>query len=125
MANDADNGDNNNENTGNDNLRQTALHMQTGPAKYAFKYIPTFNPNYFRRWASNVHDAFAERNWLEYLQYPPPNEEQFKPNNGTLIQAKILISKSIPDEHSASLDDYSTAAEIFQAFKQQYGSSSR
>jgi len=33
-----------------------------------FKNIPTFDPNYFRRWASNVHDAFAERKWLDYFQ---------------------------------------------------------
>ena len=90
--------------------------------KYAFKHIPNFNPTFYRAWASDVNDAFAERRWTDYLKSPPPDD--FEPDPHIVIQSKAFLSQSIPYEHKAGIEDCTTAAQIFKSFKQHYGSAS-
>src|SRR5271169_5710276 len=96
---------------------------QTGTPKYAFKQIPTFNPTYYRRWASDVQDAFGERRWTDYITYPPATN--FEPDNYILVRAKAFISQAIPYEHGAGIEGCTTAAEIFNSLQQHFGSASR
>jgi hypothetical protein len=107
----------------------------TPNVKYAYKHLPTFNPVHYRAWASDVRDAFAEREWDDYLILPPINlnsndnatpestPPELKPN--IIVQAKAFISQSIPYEHKYGLEGYTTAAQIFHALEQRYGSTSR
>ena len=53
-------------NSGNAN----PLGFSTSTMKFAFKSIPGFNPTFYRAWASDVQDAFTEREWINYL-IPP------------------------------------------------------
>ena len=91
--------------------------------KYAFKQLPTFNPTYYRRWASDVQLAFGERRWMDYLVYPP--DEKFKPDVHTLVRTKAFLSQAIPYEHGAGIEGCATAAEIFYSLQQHFGLASR
>src|SRR5271167_670204 len=87
--------------------------------KYAFKQLPTFNPTYYRRWASDVQLAFGERRWMDFLVYPP--DEKFKPDVHTLVRTKAFLSQAIPYEHGAGIEGCATAAEIFYSLQQHFG----
>src|SRR5271167_4908751 len=87
--------------------------------KYAFKQLPTFNPTYYRRWASDVQLAFGERRWMDYVVYPP--DEKFKPDVHTLVRTKAFLSQAIPYEHGAGIEGCATAAEIFYSLQQHFG----
>jgi hypothetical protein len=106
--------------------------------KYAYKTLPTFAPAYYRQWASVVRDAFAEREWSNYLVPPqlavvtstddgtttttaPP----FTPDGTTSARAKAFLSQSIPMEYVSSIESCTTAAQIWTTFLQRYGSRSR
>ena len=56
--------------------------------KYAIKALREFEPNYYRQWASQVKNAFAEREWDDYLVTPAPT---------------MLPSGSAETEHKATL----------------------
>jgi hypothetical protein len=98
---------------------------------YAYKHLPTFNPTYYRAWASDVEAAFAERNWSSYL-VPPSVEPSTSTSTGKetesidfTIHAHAFLNQSIPYEHKSSIDQCTTAAQIWLSFKQRYASQSR
>jgi hypothetical protein len=96
--------------------------------KYAYKVLNTFDPVYYRQWASTVRDAFAERDWTHYLE--PPTSESKDPETSTHdatepFRAKAFLSQSIPLEHKASIEECKTAADIWLVFRQRYGSRTR
>jgi len=105
----------------------------TSNTKFAFKQLPKFDPVHYRAWASDVRDAFAERDWNDYLQSPPSTDPESMPASTPTtelkphitVQAKAFISQSIPYEHKYGLEDYTTAAEIFHALEQKYSLRSR
>src|SRR5213075_836286 len=104
----------------------------TSNTKFAFKQLPKFDPVHYRAWASDVRDAFAEREWNDYLS-PLSNDPESTPASTPMaelkphitVQAKAFISQSIPYEHKYGLEGYTTAAEIFHALEQKYGLKSR
>ena len=106
-------------NSGNAN----PLGFSTSTTKFAFKSIPGFNPTFYRAWASDVQDAFAEREWINYLI--PPSDRQFELDPRILVQSKAFLSQSIPYEHKAGIEHCKSAAEIFSSLQQRYGSTSR
>ena len=81
-------------------------------SKYAYKQLPTFSLIYYRQWASDVKDAFAERDWINYLEPPTDStdskETEFVPEPHIVAQAKALMSQSIPYEHKTFIDDCRT-----------------
>src|SRR5579859_7200731 len=92
--------------------------------KYAYKVLDRFDPVYYRQWASTVRDAFAERDWSDYLE---PTDESKDPETSTTdvtesFRAKAFLSQSIPLEHKASIEECKTAADIWLVFQQRYGS---
>jgi hypothetical protein len=100
--------------------------------KYAYKVLDTFDPVYYRQWASTARDAFAERNWMKYLQPPTAGVESRDPETSTSssdkmepFRAKAFLSQSIPREHKASIEGCDTAADIWLAFQQRYGTRTR
>src|SRR5579859_7101348 len=95
--------------------------------KYAYKVLDRFDPVYYRQWASTVRDAFAERDWSDYLE---PTDESKDPETSTTdvtesFRAKAFLSQSIPLEHKASIEECKTAADIWLVFQQRYGSQTR
>src|SRR2546423_1612278 len=115
----------------------------TSSSKFAYKAIPQFNPIYYRAWAADAYDAFAECKWLHYLLAPtvkgesdtsettPPTEQQEQStspatfNPEIAIQAKPFLNQSISYEHKAGIESCTTAAEIWLAIQQRYASQSR
>ena len=75
--------------------------------KYAYKVLDRFDPIYYRQWASTVRDAFAERDWSDYLE---PTDESKDPETSTTdvmesFRAKVFLSQSIPlDSRAQSID---------------------
>ena len=106
-------------NSGNAN----PLGFSTSTTKFIFKSIPGFNPTFYRAWAFDVQDAFAEHEWINYLI--PPSDRQFEPDPRILVQSKTFLSQSIPYEHKAGIEHCKSAAEIFRSLQQRYGTSSR
>src|SRR5271154_4613087 len=93
---------------------------QTGSSsssKYAFKQCPRFEPTYYLGWASEVRDAFAERDWTEYL-IPT---EGFVPNPQIVARAKAFLSQAISYEHKAGMEHCKTAGEMYKSLDKQYG----
>ena len=86
--------------------------------KHAYKHLPKFDPVHYRAWASYARDAFAERGWEKLLRLSGQKDPEV--DGTTLIQAKAFITQSIPFEHQYGLEDYGTAAEIFNALEQRY-----
>ena len=93
--------------------------------KYAYKRLPIFDPIHSRAWASCVRDAFAEREWAKFLELPKEGGNLQEINPSLLIQAKAFLTQSIPFEHQYGLEDYTTAAQIFNALEQHYNTQSR
>jgi hypothetical protein len=92
--------------------------------KYAYKVLDRFDPTYYRQWASTVRDAFAERNWSNYLEPPgntPKDPEASEADDTEPFRAKAFLSQSIPLEHKASIEECKTAADIWLVFQQRYG----
>src|SRR5947199_9485994 len=107
------------------------------------KHLPQFNPTYYLAWASDVRDAFEDRDWLSYLIAPTPaqlntaseattpssSEEDtttaFIPDPAIVNKARAFLKAAIPYEYKPGLETYSTAAEIWTALEQQYASTSR
>jgi hypothetical protein len=46
---------------------QTKSKTTTMSNTYLYKKLPTFNPDYYHSWASDVQSTFAERNWTAFL----------------------------------------------------------
>src|SRR5277367_4378883 len=103
--------------------------------KYAYKVLNTFDPVYYRQWASTVRDAFAERGWSHYL-VPPKSTDTSKDSETSTsspsttdvtepFRAKAFLSQSIPLEHKASIEECTTAADVWLVFEQRYGSRTR
>src|SRR5271169_1148407 len=101
---------------------QTATH--SGSTKYAFKTCPRFDPNYYLVWANDVHLAFEERDWEEYL-LPPDPESAFTPDPRIMTRAKAFLMEAIPYEHKVSMTKLTSAAAIFTSLEEQYGSATR
>ena len=117
--------------------------MSTTTTKFSYKSIPQFNPVFYRGWATDVVDAFAERNWSPYLVTPDAeasvevktsDEGETSTSTTTrpseldpriVIQAKAFLNQSIPYEYKAGLEECTTAAEIWLALQQRYASKSR
>jgi len=90
--------------------------------KFAYKVLPPFNPTFYRSWASDVNDAFAERDWTNYLESSVPETDL---NPQIVIKAKAFLNQSISYEYKAGLEDCTTAAQIWLALQQRYASKSR
>jgi gag-polypeptide of LTR copia-type len=101
--------------------------------KFAYKSIPQFDPIYYRAWSTDVENAFAERKWSDYL-HPPSTPESATAAESSkapaldpqiIVQANAFLQQSIPYEHKAGIEECLTAADIWKAFQQRYGSQSR
>jgi len=110
--------------------------------KYAIKALREFEPIYYRQWASQVKNAFAEREWDDYLVTPPPELPTpssstsqdaggelepipFKPDSHINALAKAFLSQSIPYRYQPAIEDCASAAEIWAIFIERYGTRSR
>jgi Reverse transcriptase (RNA-dependent DNA polymerase)/gag-polypeptide of LTR copia-type len=104
----------------------TSSQINVNSTKYSYKKIPPFDPTFYRAWASDVQDAFAEREWSDYL-FTPTNEKALalKLDPLIVIQAKAFLNQSISYEHKAGLEECTTAAQIWLALEQRYASKSR
>jgi len=92
--------------------------------KFAYKELPQFEPKYYRYWANIVKDAFAERDWMNYL-LPPPPDSSFTPDPTVSARAKAFLSQSVQYSHRASIEGCDNTAEIWTVFLQRYGQRSR
>ena len=106
---------------------------------YSYKKLPTFNPDYYHSWASDVQSAFAERNWTAFLDITndtvddPKAEAEAETETSasrtehatSLIQAFAFINQCIPYEHKTRIRNCTTAAQIWQALKEEYASQTR
>ena len=73
--------------------------------KLTYKILPLFDPIYYRKWATEVKDAFIEREWNHYL-FPTMKDETGKdiPHDPRVeTAAKAFINQSIPYQHKASI----------------------
>src|ERR1700685_2862682 len=71
---------------------------QTGAARFAYKQCPTFDPTFYRAWASEVALAFAEREWSNYLTPPDgdsDDESEFIPDPKIALKARAFLSQTI------------------------------
>src|SRR5579859_2493733 len=96
--------------------------------KYAYKVLDRFDPIYYHQWASTVRDAFAEHDWLKYLETPgnkPKDPEASELDDTEPFRAKTFLSQSISLEHKASIEECKTSADIWLVFQQRYGSRTR
>jgi hypothetical protein len=104
--------------------------------KFAYKELPKFTPAFYRQWASVVKDAFAERDWNDYLITPvsvqtdPSSSKETEPTPFTAdpsisARAKAFLSQSIDFKYQPSIESCTTAAEIWTVFLQRYGTKSR
>src|SRR5579859_7396693 len=102
-------------------------------SRFAYKELPKFEPRYYRQWARVVKDAFAERDWNDYLITPAPvavpsseaGQSTFTPDASTTARAKAFLSQSIEFRYQPSIETCETAAEIWTVFLQRYGQRSR
>jgi len=82
-----------------------------------------FNPDFYHSWASDVESAFAEREWSDYLDI---TKTQTDPKDKAIIvQAHAFLNQSIPYEHKTRIRNCKTAAEIWNALKEEYASQTR
>jgi hypothetical protein len=107
--------------------------------RFAYKELPKFEPKYYRQWARVVGDAFAERDWNDYLITPSPviatstgtdgitttTSTSFNPDATITVRAKAFLSQSIEFRYQPSIETCETAAEIWSVFLQRYGQRSR
>src|SRR5271169_6820622 len=96
---------------------------QPKPKRFAYKQLPTFNPTYYRAWATDVQDEFAERDWSAYLTSPTDTTVILDP--AITVQAKAFLNQSISYEHKAAIEHCTTAAQIWLVFQQRYEYQSR
>ena len=106
------------------------------------KHLPQFNPTYYLAWASDVRDAFEDRDWISYLIAPTTPDlksaseaeasssaevttSAFKPDPVIVNKARAFLKAAIPYEYKPGLETYNTAAEIWTALEQRYASTSR
>ena len=106
-------------------------------SRFAYKELPKFEPRFYRQWARVVNDAFAERDWNDYLVTPAPiavpsteagqstTSTGFIPDASTSARAKAFLSQSIEFRYQPSIESCETAAEIWTVFLQRYGQRSR
>src|SRR5271169_2435557 len=106
-------------------------------SRFAYKELPKFQPKYYRQWACVVKDAFAERDWNDYLITPAPvtvpsteagqsvTVSTFFPDASITARAKAFLSQSIEFKYQPSIESCETAAEIWSVFLQRYGQRSR
>jgi len=97
---------------------------------YSYKHLPVFEPEYYRAWASTVIDAFAEREWNNYLIPPPTSTTAdtapaFVPNPVITARAKAFLSQSIPLKYKSSIELFTTATQIWSSFLMRYGTKTR
>src|SRR5579862_1351506 len=105
--------------------------------KYAYKELPKFEPQYIRYWLSIVKDAFAERDWMNYLIPAPITAapaadagavaplESFTPDPATSARAKAFISQSIDYRYQPAIEHCTSAADIWSVLMARYGQRSR
>jgi len=103
--------------------------------KFAYKELPKFTPPFYRQWASVVKDAFAERDWNDYLVTPAPTADpstskaaetaRFTPDPSISARAKAFLSQSIDFKYQPSIESCTSAAQIWAVFLQRYGTKSR
>src|SRR5213075_2615852 len=84
---------------------------------YSYKHLPEFEPAYYRAWASTVIDAFAEREWTNYLIPPPISTTEdttpaFVPDPVITARAKAFLSQSIPLKYKSSIELFTSAAQM-------------
>ena len=103
--------------------------------KCAIKTLKEFDPKFYRQWASQVKDAFTEREWNDYLVVPapalsPPSEmdaldlgeqPEFVPDPHTTALAKAFLTQSIPYRYRPNIKSCTTAAQIWSVFIELYG----
>src|SRR5579859_1902391 len=106
-------------------------------SRFAYKELPKFEPRYYRQWARVVKDAFAERDWNDYLITPAPvavpSSEVgqpttyiiFTPDASISARAKAFLSQLIEFRYQPSIETCETAAKIWTVFLQRYGQRSR
>jgi hypothetical protein len=98
---------------------------------YSYKKLPTFNPDYYHSWASDVQSAFAERNWTKYLDIAndaiidDDDKTKVTEHATTLIQAYAFLNQCIPYEHKTRIRNCTTAAQIWSALNEEYASQTR
>jgi hypothetical protein len=108
---------------------------------YSYKKLPTFNPDYYHSWASDVKSAFAERNWTPFLDVTndtvddPKAKAKAKAETETSasrtehatsrVQSFAFLNQCIPYEHKTRIRNCTTAAQIWQALKEEYASQIR
>lgn len=51
-------------------------------SRYAYRELPKFDPGNYHPWANSVKDAFAERDWMNYLGTPAPIVATSPPTDG-------------------------------------------
>jgi len=101
--------------------------------KYAIKTLKEFDPKFYRQWASQVKNAFAER-WNNYLVAPalsPPSEDidtsdlakqpEFVPEPHTTALAKAFLTQSIPYLYQPNIESCTTAEQTWSVFLELYG----
>src|SRR5271170_8487639 len=108
-------------------------------SRFAYKELPKFEPKYYRQWARVVGDAFAERDWNDYLITPAPviatstgtdgttttTSTSFNPDATITVRTKAFLSQSIEFRYQPSIETCETAADIWSVFLQRYGQRSR
>jgi len=96
--------------------------------KFAYKELPKFTPPFYRQWASVVKDAFAERDWNDYLITPESRQTITDPSTSKTdestpfiadpsisARAKAFLSQSIDFKYQPSIESCTSAAEIWTA----------
>src|SRR5436309_11158357 len=91
-------------NSGNANR----LGFSTTTMKFAFKSIPGFNPTFYRAWASDVQDAFAEREWINYLILLPID------NSSSILESLSNLRPSYLNPSHTSIRPASNTANQLQ-----------
>jgi hypothetical protein len=110
--------------------------------KYAYKELNKFDHLYYRPWSDTVKDAFAERDWTDYLITPAPvvtpavlNQDgtiatpgftvTFTPDASISARAKAFLTQSLDYKYRFGLEKCTSAAEIWEIFLVRYGQRSR
>lgn len=95
----------------------TILSTQILSRKYVYRTLPTFDPVYYQRWTRQVRQAFHERKWTAYLDYPKPDETRDPEIEN---QAISLLDQSIPNQYGGVITRCNTAADIWAALQEHY-----
>jgi len=97
----------------------TATNARTNMETMNYKRCPQFDPEYYYGWATEVQAAFAERNWVQYLDPTQETETKTITPEGT-IKAFGFLYAGIPLKYKMKITECTTAAEIWTALKQEF-----